>query len=523
MAGLGKIRARLLRWDALLSIGVLALPFAVTSLLGFLWLYENGWFGWFVVTSIALGGAVWLSKRIAGWRRSKTDADANTDIAPEDGVQPDPDWGPREVAAYHAAQTLIRKRTAKTVPWDNLQDLAREVVEVVAAQSGDKAKGALDFTLPEALLLIERVASRFRGDLREAVPFSDSIRLRTLVWLWQNRGRAQDWAQAGYGIWRVIRLVKNPPVGIMQEIDSLLAGGHSGHVSAEALALGQTILLEEVAKAAVDLYSGRLRFSDAELLDMQVADGALDRARLAAPDAPLRIAVVGQTSAGKSTLVNALLDLNRAETDAMPTTQTATAHPIAIGGVECVLLDLPGLDGGKSADKDVQTALDSADMVLWVLRANRPARAVDAAALANWRVRSANDPARRTPKPVFVLSAIDTLLPDWPFPEHSLPGAAALRIGQVVRAVATELSIAAPIPVSAVEPDWNVGAVEDALRGQIGEALMVQRNRARRTGGKGGTLTEIRRGATGLSRGLREIAARMYRAENDVRDRPEDS
>ncbi len=509
MAGLSRIRARLLRWDSVLSAAALVLPFAATSLFGFLWLYERGWFMWFVIASVGFGGAVWIVNRAAGWRRARKAPDDDT-VPTEDSVQADPDWGPREVAAYAAAQAVIRRRISVAIPWEDLEGLAREVVETVAAKSGEKAKGALDFTLPEALLLVERVASRFRSDLREAVPFSDSIRLRTLVWLWSNRGRAQDWAQAGYGIWRVIRLVKNPPVGIIQEIDSLLAGGHSGHVSAEALALGQTILMEEVAKAAVDLYSGRLRFSDAELLEMQVADGALDRARLAAPDAPLRIAVVGQTSAGKSTLVNALLDLNRAETDAMPTTEDATAHPILLGGADCVLLDLPGLDGGKAANKVVQTALDSADMVLWVLRANRPARAVDDAALAAWRRRTAEDPRRRTPRPVMVLSCIDTLLPDWPYPEHHLPTDAALKVGEVVSAIAAELAVPTPIPVSAIEPDWNVGAVEDALEGQLAEALMIQRNRARRAGGKGSALTEFRRGATGLSRGLREIAGRMY-------------
>ncbi|APE44836.1 hypothetical protein BOO69_16580 [Sulfitobacter alexandrii] len=510
MADLGRIRARLLRWDAVITIGALALPFAVTSVLGFIWLYERGWFLWFIAACIGIGGAVYLVKRIARLRRRNPAEVSDTGLPPEDGVQPDPDWGERETAAFDAARDLIRRRIDVAVPWADLETLGREVVETVAARSGERAKGALDFTLPEALLLIERVASRFRADMREAVPFSDSVRLRTLVWIWRNRDRARHLARTGYGAWRVIRLIKNPPVGIMQEIDNLLAGGHSGHITAEAMALGQIILLEEVAKAAVDLYSGRLRFSDAELLEMQVADGARDHLRLAAPDAPLRIAVAGQTSAGKSTLINALLRLDRAETDAMATTDRATAHPIVLGGADCFLLDLPGLDGTAATDAVVQEALDTADMVLWVLRANRPARALDAKALDAWLRRAAADPARRTPRPVMVLSCIDTLLPDWPYPEHALPRQEALKVGEVVKAVAKELDVPMPIPVSAVEPDWNVAAVADALIGQLSEALMIQRNRARRAAGdRTGTVTELRRGTALVRRGLRGLASRF--------------
>ena len=378
MARFASLRARLLRWDAVLSAAALALPVTVAALLGFLWMFERGYFLWFVIASISFSGAVALARRFARRyrRRHATRAEAEADAPPPlDGVLPDPDWGTREREAFHAAQALIRRRTAERLSWDELQDLAREVVECIASRAGGKSKQVLDFTLPEALLLVEQVASRFRGDLRDAVPFSDSIRLRTLVWLWRHRGQAQSWAQAGHGLWRIVRVVKNPPVGIMQEIDSLLAGGHSGEISAEALALGQSILLEEVAKAAVDLYSGRLRFSDAELLRIQLAEGDLDRARLAAEDTPLRIAVAGQVSAGKSTLINALLDHERAETDAAPSTEAATAYPIEIGGSACLLLDLPGLDGSASATEAVLAELESADMVLWVLRADRPARA----------------------------------------------------------------------------------------------------------------------------------------------------
>ena len=61
------------------------------------------------------------------------------------------------------------------------------LVRRVAAASGKGDKGVLDFTVPEALLLIDRVAVRLRADIRDKVPFSDRISVGTLLWLWERR------------------------------------------------------------------------------------------------------------------------------------------------------------------------------------------------------------------------------------------------------------------------------------------------------------------------------------------------
>ena len=53
MARFASLRARLLRWDAVLSAAALALPGTVAALLGFLWMFERGSFLWFVIASIS--------------------------------------------------------------------------------------------------------------------------------------------------------------------------------------------------------------------------------------------------------------------------------------------------------------------------------------------------------------------------------------------------------------------------------------------------------------------------------------
>lgn len=507
-------RARLLRWDRVVVLASLAIPFVVLIVLGFYWLVEKGWLLWFLAVSIGLGALVTLVRMILRWlaRRREMRAEAAPATETEGaGVAPDPDWGARERRAFESARRLIETRTKVPVPWPEMQDLGLEVISTVAAQSGPRAREPLDFTLPEALLLLERVSSRLRTDLREMVPFSDTVTLRTGVWIWRNRGAVATVAAAAQGGWRLIRLVKNPPAAILQEIDRAVAGGHSSYLSEEAMAIGQAMLLEEVAKAAVDLYSGRLRFSDAELLELREAEGSRDRARQAQPDAPVRIVLAGQVSVGKSTLINALIGREGAETDVGPTTAADRGYPLEIGGAPCVLIDLPGLDGSRAVEDRVVAELAEADMALWAIRANRPARGVDAAALARLHETFAASPERRPPPVLPVLTAIDTLDPGWPHPEHRLPREVRDRIAAAVAAVAAELSVPMPVPVSAVSPEWNVESLEAAISAHLVEALMVQRNRARLGAGRPSAAENARRGARALGRGLYAAGSRWSR------------
>src|SRR5690606_10707496 len=149
-------------------------------------------------------------------------------------------------------------------------------------------------TVPEVLLLVERSASRYREYLRAKVPFSDQVSIGTMHWIWRQRTRATlAWKLAHSGQ-RAARFAFNPTAAAMREIERMIAGGNANYLTERMMSAMQAVLLEEVAYAAVELYSGRLKFSDAELLRIQLASTTADRDRLAQPDAPLRILLVGQ-------------------------------------------------------------------------------------------------------------------------------------------------------------------------------------------------------------------------------------
>ncbi len=511
-----RLRRIFLRWNQLGLAGLLVLPFAVTSVLGFFWLFERGWLLIFVAASIALvvtGRGVRLALE---WRHRRARAPqqeaGETDTPPPDHQRPspNPDWDTREARAFDRACALAASHLPKALPWDDIPPQALAVIESVASDLSDGKRGALDFTLPEALLLVDSVALRYRDFLRRNVPFSDQLPVRTMWWAWQQRQTAQTAWTSGYMVWRGVRLMLNPALGVLREIERIASAGLQERLSDRMRRDAQLALLEEIAQASVDLYSGRLRFSDAELLELELGSAARDRARMARPDEPVRIVVIGQVSAGKTTLINALHGESAGETDMAPTTDAPVTHDAVIHDTPVRLIDTPGLDGSARVSALLLEEMTQADLILWVIRANRSGRDADATLMADFRAALAEMPARRPPPMVLTASAVDTLMPDWPYPENHLPEGEAQRLGRAMASIGADLDLV-PIPVSAEHPLWNLDAVEQAIAAALDEALMVQRNRRRLEGAPQGLrLREnMGRAAQGLREGFRHIRRRV--------------
>ena len=495
-----RLRRALLRWDRLGLAAVLALPLTVSSVLGFLWLNDRGWLLWFALGTAVFYAVFRLAVAAARWRARR---DRHDDVSRElQGPEAEPDWSEAERAAFDRARARIARRVETPLSWDTLPIEALAVVEAVATDMSRGSRSALDFTLPEALLLIDRVALRYRAFLLRHVPYSDQLSVRTLHWLWRKQDAALTAWETGFLAWRGLRLVLNPAVGLLREAERVLATGLQDRLTEQFRRDAQAILLEEAAQAAIDLYSGRLRFTDTELARRK-DPGAV---ALAEPETPVRIVVVGQGGAGKSTLVNALLGEDKAETDAAPATDRPRAYDWPAMGAE--LVDTPGMDGGAKGLKALAERVAGADLVLWVHRANRPGREPDRA-LAD-RLADA-PPAHRPPPVIHVAAGADLLLRDWPRPENALTPADRARLDQACAAIGAAMGgaaigSAAVIPIRAEAPDWNLDALRDALRDALPEARMVHRARLRieatKGTGLGSNLGRAGRGLGALARTL---------------------
>ena len=364
---------------------------------------------------------------------------------------------------------------AEPLPWRELQAEAWRLLERAAAEVSGGTRGPLDFSIPEALLLADRVLGRLRGDLRRYVPLADQVRIGTLLWLWRQRQRIGTGVTLGKVGWRVFRAATNPLSALLQEAQALVLSPANAELQFAGQAGLQRVLLEEIAAAAIDLHGGYLRYSEAELLQIDLAATEADRARLAAQDQPLRVLVLGQVSAGKSSLINALTGEVKAETDMAPTTPGLVTHTLDEG---LSFIDTPGIDGTKAVEDQLLTEALQADLLLWACRANRPARAPDVALLTRLR-QACDEGGRRRPPMVVALTGVDLLLEGWPFAENLLPPEALALLSKVITAVSADLGESRLVPLCLEPPVWNLQAIEGLIDASLPEALMVQRNRRR--------------------------------------------
>ncbi|MEZ5752542.1 MAG: GTPase [Paracoccaceae bacterium] len=210
---------------------------------------------------------------------------------------------------------------------------------------------------------------------------------------------------------------------------------------------------------------------------------------------------------GKSALVNALIGHEAHETGlATPSRSDQTIDWHLAGGESLRVVDTGGFDGSARRDEAVLAQMDNADMVIWVHRADRPARAADAALLAAWSDAHSATPDRRAPPLLHVVTGVDRVLPGWPRPENQLTRDDQTRLAAITNAVSEALGGPRVVPVSVGPVEWNLNALRQELDACQPQARLAQRSRLRLAAERGtGLSTNARR----AGRGMGKLASRF--------------
>jgi len=202
----------------------------------------------------------------------------------------------------------------------------------------------------------------------------------------------------------------------------------------------------------------------------------------------VRIFLMGQVNAGKSSLVNALAQEIRGAVGPLPTTSHAAEYLIDLEGHPALsVVDMPGLDERTETLVGLIGKVERADLIVWVASATQPARGPDRKQLDAVRGWANAQTTRRTPPILLALTHVDELSPaaEWTPPyDINLPGnakARAIRAAMDATARALDLPSDAIVPV-AMPPGrdaYNLDALWARIALELDEAKLVQLDRLR--------------------------------------------
>ncbi|HEX6999831.1 MAG TPA: GTPase [Gammaproteobacteria bacterium] len=472
-------------WVELAAVLVVLAPPLVLLGAGLVWLWERGWLLWWLLATTGFTGLAWGLLR---WRHRPRPPPAGPETA---AITPaDPTWAPQELAAWDAVRRLSGAADAAMLEDQRaMLAAARRTIRAVAGHyHPEHAEPALEFTLPELLLLTERVSARLRLVLLEQVPLSHRLKARSLIRAWGYRPLLAAGVERGLRLYSFVRMARaaSPLHALVAEVRDHMVGDLFTTVQTNVRRRIARLWIEEVGRAAIELYSGRLRVDALQLARAAATEG-LGGAAVAAPGS-LRLLASGRPGAGKSTLVKAMLDELSGTVDVAPFTAAFSGYELRQEGLPAAyLIDSPGVDGDDGIAEFVKRAF-VCDLIIWVTAAQRTDRGLDRAALDALRERFAANPHRKMPPLLVVATHVDMLLaagewsPPYDVDAPSTPAERALRAALDGLAADLEVPLAAVVPMRLdVAPPYNLDLLWLMIEAAVGEAQRARWVRVLRT------------------------------------------
>ncbi|MFM9066553.1 MAG: GTPase family protein [Planctomycetota bacterium] len=484
------------RWQIISLALLILVPAAICLVVSIVALGKLGWLPYiFWLLPVFWSGAYLLARR---WRQ---------DWSEPPPLAAAPHWTARDEAAWKLVESTVG--TAPSAGPEQFldphfylqaaQQLARDLATHYHGPGATDPLGPL--TVPEVLAAAE-LALHDSGDwLRRYVPGSHLLRIDH----WRLVARAPQWATWASRLWRAGSLIVDPTSFLRQLAASFTIDSTTRELTAGLLQAFYCVFLQRVGYYLIELNSGRLKLgadryrqqlgnfptatSDRQFNSQPAASAADDAATATgAPsaagktDEPLVIAVVGQVSAGKSSVINAVLGEQRAAADILPTTQQVQRYRLVLphSPQPLELLDTPGYGEEAADDQALLPLAQHCDLVLIVMNASHPARDLDVRFVTRWREFWQSQPQRKPPPLIGVLTHIDSLRPvaEWsppyqlaapyqlashPAVPDERPKAAAIRAALDYNAALFQPPLAALVPVFTAPEAVAVYGIDEYL------------------------------------------------------------
>lgn len=468
------------RW--LLLFIWLSLPFLALGLAGTVWLWQQQWGIYFAIgTAIVTLGSWPLIRQLQ-----------KLCIGPMEhlGSVPDPNWAPRAEQAWKEVEAFAAQVNPDDVQFDKPETmwlLLKQVLELVARKYyPDSDNAVLETPIPHVLRVAELVALDVRQAFSTHVPGAHILTINDVM----RMHRLAQWAPTLNRMYRVASLAINPAAALARELAGYVQGKVINASAQETKNWAVKFAIERAGFYAIQLYSGQLVLDDVDFNQPRSSTRQIlkdvDRREEKLVEDPMRILLIGQVKAGKSSLINALFGETRSAVDVVPCTAGVEPHLLEKDGLNRALIfDTAGYADITAAGKALNAARDQVlkcDVILLVCSALTAAREPDRELLDQLRKLFQADPDRAFPAFLVVLTHIDQVRPfrEWAPPynisEPNSPKAEQIRAA--VEAVTTDLAVSMDQVIPVCLAAGRTYNVDEALIPAIVEALpAAQRSR----------------------------------------------
>lgn len=407
--------------------------------------------------------------------------------ADDDLVTASPDWSNRERAIWQATKAYSRALLASDSDWVDMDKKVLLVFERVAKEYNKKS---LDFSIAEGLKLIEEISRRYRLVLKEHIPVVEYLKISHLKSGYEAYDKYGDFGPVIVTVLKSLNYAKNIFINPAKAVSDFISQQFSSNMTKGLIddmqLKAKEALLDEVASVAINLYSKRFRIEDLDVKPSPTLE--TDQAHVAAKLEPIRLVIVGQVGAGKSSLTNLLNGEFAVEVGVLATTSGITVCETQFGDAAVKIIDLPGLDGQAATEQLIFSELLKSDLVLWVVKANQPARELDNKFRQKIKQYYTQDKniSRKEPTIICIVNQVDMLNPvqDWQ-PPYELTDPSCPKSKIISQALAYNKEILTPdftlaLSISDTKPHFGVEDLKLLLNEQLLSAYNVQLNRNRK-------------------------------------------
>ncbi len=440
----GKSFAQVFAQPRTIVLGLLwSLPIWLYIVVGVYAVFRIGWFAYIALLLPIFWSLAWL---VARFWKPPTIANA----ARLQPMQAPSFWSPRDVAAVSIIEdfrskvaSIDRNTVADPMRYQaDAQEMAFRLAKHYYSAEKDRAMEPL--TLVEICSVIHLAVEDLEQWILTNVPGGHLV----TVGLLQGSPKIVEGWDLLQKIFFVATTATNPAKLLSYPLWRL-SGAATVEIQNEAIRLMYQQYLRLVGYYLIEMYSGRLRGGSKQyrqqfghvITAIQKTGGDTSIfEQLQTVD--VTIAVMGQVNAGKSSLINRLLQDKSAATNLLPETKSVERYEYYLPNStsRLRLLDTPGYGESNVNPKqvrEIQTASELADVVLLVVAANSPARQSDCDMLSELTKHYQKNTHLKPPILLVVLTHIDLLKPrqdwappyDWRRPtqpkEHSMANAVA--------------------------------------------------------------------------------------------------